>query len=152
MVPNLSRGDTGLSAQTKKIPLNDDDLELDDLVSLEGLQSLYSVTGDLYTISSAIDQNKRVITDVRDRYIVLGESALFEMHLQSEEFKRCRGAIEEFARQIRQLEGDLDSIQGRVRTALHKASQGSEMVSNQHTPCLSSLLWIEWNLERRSEH
>lgn len=127
-IPNLSRGDTGLSAQTQKMQLNDEKLELDDLVSFEGLQSLNSVIGELHAAASVIDQNKRVITDIRDRYVELGESALLEMHLQNEEFKRCGNAINDFVRQIRHFEGDLDSIQGRLRVILHRAEQGSEMV------------------------
>jgi hypothetical protein len=129
-IPNLSRGDTGLSAQTQKMQLNDEKLELDDLVSFEGLQSLNSVIGELHAAASVIDQNKRVITDIRDRYVELGESALLEMHLQNEEFKRCGNAINDFVRQIRHFEGDLDSIQGRLRVILHRAEQGSEMYNH----------------------
>lgn len=129
-IPRLQRGDTGLSAQTQKMKLNDDQLVLDDLVSFKGLQSLNAIIVDLYAAASVIDQNKSVITDVRDRYLELGASALFEMHLEGEELKRCQDAINEFVRQTRLFESRLNSFQGLLRVILQRAEQGREMYNH----------------------
>ncbi|KAL2206312.1 hypothetical protein CC79DRAFT_1398254 [Sarocladium strictum] len=108
--------------------LKDKDLDLDKLATFEDLQDLNLVIEELLSAISIIDQNKRVFSDLRDRYIELSDSALFEMHLDGEDvYKQCRGAINDFVRQTRHMSGDLDNFQLRLRAILQMAEQDSEV-------------------------
>lgn len=128
-----SRQTTNRSARTlnqlEMVPIKVKNLALDDLVSLKSLQDISSLEEELNAAISAIEQNKRVFTDIRDRYAELSESVLFKMHLQDEEtWHKCQTSISSFVLQVRHLIGDLDIYQVRLRMILATAEHASEVV------------------------
>ncbi|KAL2213297.1 hypothetical protein CC79DRAFT_1391255 [Sarocladium strictum] len=127
-----SRQTTSRSARTliqlQTIPIKEDHLDLENLVSLKSLQDISTLEEELNSAISVIDQNKRVFADIRDRYAMLGESALFEMHLQGgETLKNCQSSIAAFVIQARHLIGDLEVYQARLRKILATAERASEV-------------------------
>lgn len=108
--------------------LKEKNLELDKLATFEDLQDLTSIIEELLSAISIIDQNRRIFTDLGDRYIELGDSALFEKHLGAENvYKGCQSAINDFVRQVRHMSGDLDSFQLRLKAIHQMAVQDSEV-------------------------
>ncbi|KAH8178180.1 hypothetical protein LIA77_03262 [Sarocladium implicatum] len=108
--------------------LKEKNLELDKLATFEDLQDLNSIIEELLSAISIIDQNRRIFTDLRERYTELGESALFEKHLgNGNVYKDCQSAINDFTRQVRHMSGDLDNFQLRLKAILQMAEQDSEV-------------------------
>lgn len=128
----LRRG-TGLINGRDQAPLSPKikNLKLEELVSFKMLQDLNSLDKSLDEAISVIDQNKRVLTDIKSHYWKLVNSAAFELHVaESSALQSCKEHASDFVQRIERLEGDLDNYQGNLKTILRGVGKTGVMFNS----------------------
>lgn len=126
------RRNTGLINGSDQVPLSPKikNLKLEELVSFKMLQDLNSLDKGLDEAISVIDQNKRVLADIKSHYWKLVNSATFKLHVtESSALESCKEHASDFAQRIERLEGDLDNYQGNLKTILRGVGKTGVLVS-----------------------
>ncbi|KAK2598084.1 hypothetical protein QQS21_005795 [Conoideocrella luteorostrata] len=93
------------------------DVKLEDIFTFTKLQRLHKLSSTVKKASMNIEQNKRILALIRGKYKALVESSSFKSLFN---VKSCEAELMDFLDQIRNLEGDLQNFETRLRTLLWK--------------------------------
>ncbi|KAJ3537388.1 hypothetical protein NM208_g6332 [Fusarium decemcellulare] len=124
------RATTGFSTVTQVDPPNPkvEDHKIEDLVQFDKMQSLSGLDTTLGEAISAIEQNKRVLAEIKEYYRSLVNSAGFRLHIcDKATLKTCQEAVSDFSTKIGRLEGDLGNYQGNLKTVLRGVERTETM-------------------------
>ncbi|KAK2616532.1 hypothetical protein QQS21_000575 [Conoideocrella luteorostrata] len=105
------------SSQTPAQPENERHVQLEDIFTFNKLQTLHKLSSEVDKANMIIEQNKRILVLMREKYKALSESDDFKSLF---DFKSCEADFIDFLHQIRNLESDLENHQTRLRTLLRK--------------------------------
>lgn len=95
------------------------DARLDDIFTFDDLQEAHRLADMVQTANLVMDQNLRVLAQLRNRYTSLARRK--ELGLVADD-------ILDFVQQISMLEGDLEGHQSRIRALGHSLEMNEEMV------------------------
>lgn len=109
-------------------------LKLDELASIDQLQGLSLLDKTLDEAISVIDQNKRVLSEIKKHYRDLVNSSAFKVHMTDTALEACRQSTLDFCQKIGRLESDLDNYQGNLRTLLRGLQKMGVLVSDFLSP------------------
>jgi hypothetical protein len=101
------------------------DVTPEDVFTFDELQALHKLSAAVDKAIMMIDQNRRVLVEIREKYRALGESRSFLTHFGDESLGTD---ILNFVQQIRSLEGDLDNHQTRLKTLLRRLEKDEALV------------------------
>ncbi|KAF5012024.1 hypothetical protein FDECE_1883 [Fusarium decemcellulare] len=121
---------TGFSTVTQVVPPTPkvEHYKIEDLVQFDRLQSLSCLDTSLGEAISAIDQNQRVLAEIKEYYRGLVNSSSFKLHVSDEPtLEACKEAVSEFTMKIGRLEGDLGNYQGNLKTILRGVERTEAM-------------------------
>ncbi|KAF4460656.1 kinase domain-containing [Fusarium albosuccineum] len=125
-----SRAATGFSTVTQVDPPSPKikHHRLEDVVQFDRLQSLSCLNTEVGKAISTIDQNKRVLAEIKEYYRGLVNSAAFKSHISEESIlESCKEAASDFVVKIGRLEGDLSNYQGSLKTILRGVERTEAM-------------------------
>ncbi|KAM5348639.1 hypothetical protein ACJ41O_008463 [Fusarium nematophilum] len=101
---------------------------IEDLVHFDRFQNLNCLDTKLNEAIAAIDQNRRVLSEIKEHYRHLVDSAAFKLHVpEKSALKACKQAASEFVMKIGRLEGDLDNYKGNLKTVLRGVERTKSM-------------------------
>lgn len=103
------------------------DVRLDDLFTFDELQAHHGLCVDVDKAIMMMEQNRRILAEVRERYSSLAESESFRAHFEA---PFLEADIVGFVNQVRSLDGDLENSQTRLRTLLRKMEKDETLVSD----------------------
>lgn len=113
-------------------------LRLEKLASIDQLQGLSLLDKTLDEAISVIDQNKRVLSEIKKHYLDLVNSSAFKVHMGDAALEACKQSTLDFCQKIERLESDLDNYQGNLRTLLRGLQKMGVLVSDLFPP---AYLW-----------
>ncbi|KAF4981576.1 hypothetical protein FZEAL_2642 [Fusarium zealandicum] len=101
---------------------------IEEMVRFDKLQALSCLDTTLGEAIATIDQNKRVLAEIKQHYHDIVNSAAFKIHIASKSaLKVCKQATSEFIDTIGRLEGDLENYKGNLRTILRGVERTESM-------------------------
>ena len=93
--------------------------KLEELASIDQLQGLSLLDKNIDEAISVIDQNRRVLGEIKNHYRDLVKSSAFRKHFTNRDaLDACEESVQDFVQKIARLEGDLENYQGNLRTLL----------------------------------
>lgn len=101
------------------------DVTPEDIFTFDELQALHKLSAAVDKAIMMIDQNRRVLVEIREKYLALGDSRSFLTHFGDQSVGTD---ILNFVQQIRSLEGDLDNHQTRLKTLLRRLEKDEALV------------------------
>jgi len=99
--------------------------EVEDVFPFEDLQSIRGLSDEVAAASTVLDQDKRILGDLRRRYSTLVENLDFVEGMGG---RPIRAATAEFLQQAEVLEGDLDAHRCRITALTGSLDKAEEMV------------------------
>lgn len=122
--PNMISGDNDeLDLQTLE-PTKVKDVQLEDIFTFNDLQSLHNLADEVDKANTILDQNKKLLSELRENYKTNTDSPDFRSYL---DYSLCASEISDFLQQVRGLEADLDSHQCRLRTLLRSLEKDESL-------------------------
>ena len=117
-------GEISLVEEPEHIDSEDED-EVNGLFPFDDLQDIRRLSDDVATANLILDQNKRILGHLRERYSNLAKSRDFGGLIALDS---SRAAIAEFLQQVEVLEGDLDAQRCQVIALARSLEKTEEMV------------------------
>lgn len=101
-------------------------VSLEDIFTFDELQNVHALCSEVDKGCMVIEQNKRVLVQIRKKYTALAESRDLKSVL---DIASCEADMMAFLQEVERLEGDLDNYQARLRALLRKLGTDEALVS-----------------------